>query len=453
MLSPRVCEPWGMDAPSTVPACRVLTISLSVAALAVVVLGDVSMGMRPRVIAATTMLDERLFVSQPCSVDTSLGSQYYCPLSRHPNDAGDGDGDGTMPCGRAVFDGFTTAHEARVLRDVAAQTTASFDPREGGMAVVHLESGTLKLSGGVVRNVYYPGPGASWDRVRIPRAHQELYKRVRARVVRQARQQFHRGLFETAKPFMYARLQRLTVVWWLASVHMCLLQLTHRCERVVATAKGAARYGRHAISSVCVLACAYCVWSSAERACGVTDAYYQQHVDKNLTECYDVSALLYLSDYGSEFEGTPLRACTHPADCGGLTLPALIWLYAGGRFVWYGDDGAADIVVEPRVGMLVVIGHAWWYDGGTPHVASCSGRLIMFSSGWDNLHRVERVTKGVRNALLTWLSCLPRNHPQHDTACASREWLARRAAAGEDASPLHVQHVADKRRMHPRREL
>ena len=51
--------------------------------------------------------------------------------------------------------------------------------------------------------------------------------------------------------------------------------------------------------------------------------YYQQHCDKNLTECYDYSALLYLSDYGSDFEG--------------------------GKFAFEDEDGTTT-VVEPRIG-------------------------------------------------------------------------------------------------------
>jgi len=87
----------------------------------------------------------------------------------------------------------------------------------------------------------------------------------------------------------------------------------------------------------------------------VHDEYFHLHADKNNTEHYDVSALVYLSDYGDDFDG--------------------------GVFEFH-DPG--DIV--------------------TP-VLPAKGLLITFRSGPENAHRVTEVTKGVRLAFSTWWTC------------------------------------------------
>jgi hypothetical protein len=79
--------------------------------------------------------------------------------------------------------------------------------------------------------------------------------------------------------------------------------------------------------------------------------YWNSHVDKANIASYDWSALLYL------------RAPTE-----------------GGSFAFV--DADADRLVEPR-----------------------PGRLLSFSSGLENLHRVERVTRGSRIVLAMWFTC------------------------------------------------
>lgn len=83
--------------------------------------------------------------------------------------------------------------------------------------------------------------------------------------------------------------------------------------------------------------------------------YWNAHVDKANIPSYDWSALLYL------------RA---PSE--------------GGAFAFVDRD--ADRVVEPRC-----------------------GRLLSFSSGLENLHRVERVVRGSRLVLAMWFTCSPRH--------------------------------------------
>ncbi|KAK1163868.1 urotensin-2 receptor 2 [Acipenser oxyrinchus oxyrinchus] len=86
------------------------------------------------------------------------------------------------------------------------------------------------------------------------------------------------------------------------------------------------------------------------------DEYWHPHIDKVTYGSFDYTSLLYLSDYGSDF--------------------------GGGRFVFM--DGVANRTVEPR-----------------------SGRVSFFSSGSENLHRVEKVRWGTRFAITVSFTCDP----------------------------------------------
>ncbi|XP_020774908.1 urotensin-2 receptor 2 [Boleophthalmus pectinirostris] len=86
------------------------------------------------------------------------------------------------------------------------------------------------------------------------------------------------------------------------------------------------------------------------------DEYWHPHIDKVTYGSFDYTSLLYLADYGSDF--------------------------TGGRFIFMDQDG--NRTVEPR-----------------------AGRLSFFSSGSENLHRVERVTWGTRYAITVSFTCDP----------------------------------------------
>lgn len=94
-------------------------------------------------------------------------------------------------------------------------------------------------------------------------------------------------------------------------------------------------------------------------------------------ETFHFTSLLYLSDYGTEFEG--------------------------GRFVFV-DDDRRNRTVEPRKGWPSV------YDrrARVKQVLTESrftGRVSMFTSGAENLHYVEKVSRGVRYALTIAFTC------------------------------------------------
>lgn len=86
------------------------------------------------------------------------------------------------------------------------------------------------------------------------------------------------------------------------------------------------------------------------------DEYWHAHVDKVTYGSFDYTSLLYLSDYLDDF--------------------------GGGRFVFM-EEGA-NRTVEPR-----------------------AGRVSFFTSGSENLHRVERVRWGTRYAVTIAFTCNP----------------------------------------------
>ncbi|CAG4935219.1 unnamed protein product [Colias eurytheme] len=84
------------------------------------------------------------------------------------------------------------------------------------------------------------------------------------------------------------------------------------------------------------------------------DEYWHAHVDKETYDSFHYTSLLYLSDYGIDFEG--------------------------GRFVFI--DEKHNTTIEPR-----------------------KGRLSIFTSGHENLHYVEKVKSGKRYAMTIAFTC------------------------------------------------
>jgi len=88
------------------------------------------------------------------------------------------------------------------------------------------------------------------------------------------------------------------------------------------------------------------------------DEYWHVHVDKHTYESFHYTSLLYLNDYGRDFEG--------------------------GRFVYLDNlySPRVNVTVEPR-----------------------KGRVSMFTSGAENPHFVERVKDGERFAITISFTC------------------------------------------------
>ncbi|XP_076855310.1 2-oxoglutarate and iron-dependent oxygenase domain-containing protein 3 [Brachyhypopomus gauderio] len=94
--------------------------------------------------------------------------------------------------------------------------------------------------------------------------------------------------------------------------------------------------------------------SSAART--THDEYWHPHIDKVTYGSFDYTSLLYLTDYNVDF--------------------------GGGRFIFMDQNG--NRTVEPR-----------------------AGRVSFFSSGSENLHRVEKVAWGTRYAITVSFTCDP----------------------------------------------
>ncbi|CAD1473144.1 unnamed protein product [Heterotrigona itama] len=89
----------------------------------------------------------------------------------------------------------------------------------------------------------------------------------------------------------------------------------------------------------------------------IHDEYWHPHIDKETYESFHYTTLLYLNDFGKDFEG--------------------------GRFMFI-DKNNVKTIVEPR-----------------------KGRVSMFTSGSENLHVVEKVQSGTRYALTISFTCDP----------------------------------------------
>ena len=85
--------------------------------------------------------------------------------------------------------------------------------------------------------------------------------------------------------------------------------------------------------------------------------YTDFHVDRANVAAYHWSALLYLDSYGLDFTGAELEFADPTTS---------------------GDR----IIIQPRV-----------------------GRLLLFTSGHENLHRVRPLSYGRRRVLAVWFSC------------------------------------------------
>jgi hypothetical protein len=105
------------------------------------------------------------------------------------------------------------------------------------------------------------------------------------------------------------------------------------------------------------------------------DEYWHPHVDKNNTDHYDYSGLVYLSTHEQDFTGGLLHFY-HPSslDCSYFMDPV--------------DPSPCRVIGDPEL-----------------EVAPRAGRLITFGSGLENPHRVTPVKQGTRYVLSFWFTC------------------------------------------------
>eukprot|EP00947_MAST-08B_sp_MAST-8B-sp1_P004490 g4490.t1 len=114
--------------------------------------------------------------------------------------------------------------------------------------------------------------------------------------------------------------------------------------------------------------------------------YWNAHVDKANIASYDYSALLYLNTHfespppGSTNQGQEQMSTAFTNAPAHSAINGDLGFFEGGEFAFIDED--ADRVVQPL-----------------------AGRLVTFSSGLENLHRVEQVTRGTRYVLAMWFTC------------------------------------------------
>lgn len=107
--------------------------------------------------------------------------------------------------------------------------------------------------------------------------------------------------------------------------------------------------------------------NSSKSARNMHDEYWHSHIDTEQYGTFAVTTILYLNGYGDDYEGGAFR---------------------------FGDDG--DAIATALGGPP---GGAW------SKVEPVPGRLVAFTSGRENVHHVEPVTRGTRLALTMAFTC------------------------------------------------
>ena len=104
-------------------------------------------------------------------------------------------------------------------------------------------------------------------------------------------------------------------------------------------------------------------WNPAQ----IHDEYWHIHADRNNTEHYHYSGLLYLNEYEKDF--------------------------TGGKLNFYDSESFDEDT------------HTASEEGIQQTVEPRAGRVVVFTSGHENPHNVERVLSGNRYVLAFWFTC------------------------------------------------
>ncbi|KAI9905540.1 hypothetical protein PsorP6_013467 [Peronosclerospora sorghi] len=216
--------------------------------------------------------------------------------------------DETM-CGRVVMDNFVTPKQVTQLREIA-ETGMRNRSKLGGPTIMDINSGFVRDSEGLV-NIYQPQSRLSNE------------KKPGSKLFRKKQFNLYRSVVEMIRQAVMKEFG-LKTLYFSAPTFITRL------------------IGNES-------------WTPAE----IHDEYWHPHVDKENTEHYDYSGLLYLADYNEEF--------------------------TGGLFSFL-DEGT-ETVIEPS-----------------------RGRLVMFTAGAENLHVVRKVETGVRYVLSLWFTCDESKH-------------------------------------------
>ncbi|XP_026273565.1 2-oxoglutarate and iron-dependent oxygenase domain-containing protein 3-like [Frankliniella occidentalis] len=203
-------------------------------------------------------------------------------------------------CGRLISDSLITVGEAQAMLEIAKRGL-NLGGSLGGASILDLHSGALSV-GRTFINMYMTEKGKNIYR----KSDFDTYKQVRIKIHRAVAQHF--------------------------KISPDVLYLTHPTffSRLTNLPPGTEH-----------------------------DEYWHPHVDKDTYKSFHYTSLLYLSDYGDDFDG--------------------------GRFIFIDKDNV-NSTVEPR-----------------------KGRVSMFTSGKENTHFVERVRSGTRFAMTISFTCDPKH--------------------------------------------
>lgn len=210
---------------------------------------------------------------------------------------------GADGCRRTLVDSFITADERQRLLALAERAMIG-QPATGGPTIADVNSGYVLGPAGLL-NLYEQQDDQAFS---ATAAEYETYRKVVERIKQRVQLEFGLEILHFTAPTFVTRLVGNSS-WTPATVH---------------------------------------------------DEYYHTHVDKDNTDHYDYSGLLYLSEFGEDFTG------------------GLLSFFGQQR----GDRGPTELEVEPR-----------------------PGRLVIFSSGAENPHRVGKVESGMRHTLSFWFTC------------------------------------------------
>jgi hypothetical protein len=156
------------------------------------------------------------------------------------------------------------------------------------------------------------------------------------------------------------------------------------------------------------------VWKPAT----MHDEYWHVHADKNNTQHYDFSGLIYLSEFNKDFTGGELEFYDYDSlDCS--------------PFVDAKNPGPCKILGVPDA-----------------KVHPSPGKLIVFGSGRENPHRVKPVIKGTRFVLSFWFTCDDRRkfrhfldgqaHRAYDRSASKKNERTRQKKVKEDSTRVDL---------------
>uniref|UniRef100_A0A668TI81 Fe2OG dioxygenase domain-containing protein n=1 Tax=Oreochromis aureus TaxID=47969 RepID=A0A668TI81_OREAU len=251
-------------------------------------------------------------------------------------------------CGRAVTDGVVTREEAQTLRRLAERGLA-LAGSEGGASILDLHSGALSMGKQFV-NIYSLFPSRNRLQHHVQKSTQTIELTINLNDA---------GLCELSSPGSATRTnlihhrryfgEQLKDVFTQEDFQL-YRDVRGRIQEVIAQTFG--------LDPALMYLTKPTFFSRINSTAAKTqhDEYWHPHIDKVTYGSFDYTSLLYLSDYGSDF--------------------------TGGRFVFMDQNG--NRTVEPR-----------------------AGRVSFFSSGSENLHRVEKVTWGTRYAITVSFTCDP----------------------------------------------